>query len=193
MADNDYLQSLLDGEEENVEQAADSAPDNKTIKQMRDQIEKLDRALKKAVKDNESLTEFKTQVVQAETERKVGETFRSVWQDETEADRATKLFFRGIQSPEQVTEEELNKFVTEFGPARPTQVNETEGGQEPGPYTRLSAAVAPTPEGEAPVQGVISSEDMAKLMSSGDKDAVTRAIEAGRFKKNVAPWPTDRV
>ena len=191
MADNDYLQSLLNAEDDEAEETPETGGSNNTIKQMRDQIEKLDRALKKAVKQNEELSEFKTQVVQAETERKVSETFSSIWEDASEAEKATKLFFRGIQSPEQVTEESLNSFVTEFGPARPAQVQESQGEEE-GPYTRLSAQLTPTPQGEPPVAGVLSSEDMAKLMTSGDKEAVTRAIESGRFKKSVAPWNTDK-
>jgi hypothetical protein len=190
MADSEYLQSLLNDEDESGE--AEKAPENKTISEMRAHIDRLEKAVKKAAKENEELTEFKVTVQKAETENKVKSMFGEIWGDPTEGEKAARLYFRGINTPDQVTEESLTEFVTEFGPARSEGVAETPTGEEPGPYSQLSAKVQPTPQGEAPVQGVISSEEMAQMMLSGDKESVAKAIESGRFKKNVAPWNTNK-
>lgn len=191
MPDNDFLRALLDEDGEGTEESAGSTAesDNKTMKQVRDTIKRLENQLKKAVAENEKLSEFKQSVVRSESERKVKEAFGAVFQSPEEAERNTKLFFRGLPQDQEVTEDAVTEFLREFGPSEPAP---QQGQVAPEPVvSQTSGGLAPTPAGTPPVQGMVSSDDMLKMLADGDFDALKKASEAGRLQKADYGWPTE--
>jgi hypothetical protein len=192
--DSDFLRALLsedgeDGEGDQDDPRPQPVSDNKTMKQVRDTIKRLENQLTKVQRERDQLAEFKTSVVRTESKAKVAEAFGKVYGDASEAERNTKLFFRGIPEDAEITEDQVTEYLREFGPSTPApQPGQV---QQSGPVSDNSGGLAPTPGGTPPVQGMVSSDDMLKMLAEGNFDELAKASEAGRLQKAQYGWPTE--
>lgn len=154
--------------------------DNKTIKQLREAIERAEKRNRALEKDNEKLIAFQSTVL---AERK-NETVSKVFTEAGLSPKHAELYKRVNPDVEAdaITAEAVKTFAEEYGLAAGA-VASTPDVEESKPQ-----GFTPVTTGISPSASEFSMDDVDTLMKQGDFDTVNRIFKEKRVQEDDVPW-----
>lgn len=167
--------------DDDTEDEGDAAPagDNKTIKAMREALERAERRAKNAEKQVEKLSEFQTSVLAERREQAVSSIFTEVGLNPKHAELYKRL--NPDIEVDAINADAVNAFAAEYGLA-------TSSGDVPEAPEVKPEGFTPVTTGNAAPSATISDEQISQWLSEGNLEAVNKAFQDGRVQKESVPW-----
>ena len=159
----------------------DVAPsgDNKTIKQMREAVERAERRAKNAEKQLEKLTEFQNTVLAERREQAVSSVFTEAGLNPKHAELYKRI--NPDIEVDAITADAVTAFAAEYGLA-------TSSGDVPEAPEVKPEGFTPVTTGNAAPSASISDEQISQWLNEGNLEAVNKAFKDGRVQKESVPW-----
>ncbi len=160
----------------------DTAPqateDNKTIKQMRDALDRAEKRVKSYERQVEKLSEFQTSVLTERKNQAVTQVFTEVGLSPKHAELFKKV--NPDLEVDAVTADAVKAFASEYELA-------ASGGEVPDAPEVKPEGFTPVTTGTGPGTLTQDADGIEELLKSGDLEGIRRAFESGRVNKQ-APW-----